>query len=194
MPEYVPIFSPEGVELVEAPEPGFFEKLKRFKAKAEEALSLFSRLQQLEPVALADPDPTARANYGRIMGLWGEVSGTIETITRGVGAAWDYVTGLFGINKQELGVAPIAIGVSVAFITTASAAVAAWVTEARREVRRLESIERLTAQGMSPQDAYRLVKEQEKGIFAPFFEAAGSGVGLALIVGTVLFFLTRRKR
>lgn len=167
------------------------QEVERLKAKAAEFMGLFGRMEQLEPVARADPSASIR--WDNLMGVAVSIRDRISYLTGLI----DNVFAWFSSNGSEppqtvqgfgaLGI----LWVPVAVIAAAVAAIVAWSTDAYIEVEKLEAAQAFIAQGASPAEAWRLVREQDKGIIGGFLEGVTNNFVLLTALGLAAYYLPR---
>lgn len=172
----------------------WLREVETLKEKAREFINVFSRLQTLEPVAFSDP--AAAQKYRSLMDRGVAIRDRISYITGLIDHAFEWFNSNGSsppetvASLQGLGV----LGVGVAVIAGAVAAVVVWLTDAYVQVRELETAESLIAQNVSPADAYRIAREGEKGIIGGFLEGVRNNFVLFTALGLATWWVTNKTR
>lgn len=79
----------------------------------------------------------------------------------------------------------------MAVIATAVAVIVSWISDAYVEVEQLEAVKELIDRGVTPTEAWRLVREKEKGIIGSFFEGLTNNFVLLTALGLAAYYLPR---
>lgn len=118
-----------------------------------------------------------KATLDKLAAIKATVSGWLNSV-RGI-----FASGLTAIGLGELGFIPVIIGVAAA--ATALATIGYWIKDAYQFSRRLNELQRLEAQGISPAEASRIVDRTIGRTGASFF---GIDIKWLVIGGALLFF------
>lgn len=182
----------------------FWSRVSEFKRRADDAMALWSRLAERR--GLAATDPKLQAEYNALMQEAEGISGKIAEIERVANSAFATigakVTDWFGfegydegrrfVARQagELGFVQVA---AVAIVSAAIAWIASWTGKGYIINRKLDAVENLVAEGVSPAEAGRLIAEKgSPGLLGSIF--AGTGT-LALVgVGAILIYFMAQQR
>ncbi len=169
-------------------------EVENLKEKAAEFVSVFSRLQELEPVARADP--AAVQKYNSLMERGAVIRERISYVTGLIDKAFSWFNEQGSsppetvANLQGLGV----LWVPVTLVAGAIAAIVAWLSDAYVSVKELETAQALIAQGVAPADAYKIAREGNKGLIGGFFEGIRDNFILFAALGLAAWWLTNRAR
>lgn len=167
------------------------QEVERLKEKAAEFMGLFGRMEQLESIARTDSSAAIR---------WDSLMSTAVTIRDRI----SYMTGLidrvfewFSSNGSEPPQTVQGLGqlgllwVPIAAVGAVIAVIVAWTTDAYVEVEKLEAAKELIDRGVSPAEAWRLVREQDKGLIGTFFEGVTNNFILLTALGLAAYYLPR---
>jgi len=170
--------------------------ITRFKNKAREFWNLWNSLssKRFSPVMLV---PEIKEEYDALIQRGETIRGSVESVTGLIdkaGNAYDnvknWLSDTFGevdIQRGQLGLIPLLI--PVAAIAVSVAAMGKWISDAYQLNKRMDMIQKLIGQGMSPTMASRVVKDTMP---AGFF---GSLPSIALPLGAVAlaWFISTRE-
>lgn len=167
------------------------QEVERLKEKAAEFMGVFGRMEQLEPVARTDSSAAIR--WDNLMGAAVAIRDRIAYLTGLIDSVFNW----FSSNGSEppqtvqglgqLGV----LWLPVAVIAAAVAVIVSWISDAYIEVEQLEAVKELIDRGVTPAEAWRLVREKEKGIIGSFFEGITSNFVLLTALGLTAYYLPR---
>ncbi len=166
-------------------------EVDKLKAKAAEFMSVFMRLSDLEPVARLDS--TASLRYDNLMGVATAIRDRVAYVTGLIDGVFDW----FASNGSEPPTTVAGMGqlgvlwVPVAVVAGAVAYIVSWLADAYIEVEQLDAVKALIDQGVTPAEAYRLVREQEKGLIGGFFEGITNNFILLTALGLAAWYLPR---
>lgn len=187
----------------------FWGEVDRFKAKADEAYTVWQRLREKRQAASSNPK--LQAEYDQVMASADNMGAKVSDVEQAVAAVksgigetiigWGTsVFGLEGVNDAkndaraylgELGIAQFAI-VAVA---AAIAWIGSWLADAYIVDRKLTAVETLHAQGVPIDEAGKIISEKPSG--GPLDILAGrlgTGIALAGLAAVVLYFFFEKKR
>jgi hypothetical protein len=180
----------------------FWGEVEKFKAKADEAYTLWQKLRAKRQAAATNP--ALQREYDDVMSAGENIAvkiSDVERVTAQVkGGVYETITGWFGLEglnnaKQHLGQLGFVQVIAVVAVSAAIAWIAGWIGEAYIVDRKLESVERLIDNGVSPKDAGALVEEKgDPGPFAGLFENIGTGIAVAGVAAVLLYFFFEKKR
>lgn len=182
----------------------FWTKVAEFKRRADDAMALWSRLRQRRNFAATDPK--LQAEYNAVMAEAEGITGKIAEIERVANSAlatlgqkvadWfgfeGYDQGREFVARQagQLGFVQVA---AIAMVAAAIAWIASWTGKGYIVDRKLDAVEKLVAEGVSPGEAGKLIAE--KG--APgFLGTVFAGTGTLALVGVgaiLLYFMTQQR-
>ena len=190
---------------MDAEERTFWGEVEKFKAKADEAVSLWQRLRAKRQAAATNP--ALLAEYNDVMGEAENITAKIsdvERVTNAVSAgvtetikSWLPDWSLSGFYQDsrangELGFLPV---LAVGLVAGAIAWLGSWIVKGNIVDRKLTAVENLIADGVSPAQAGALVEEKgDPGPFAAMFGNIGTGIAVAGIAAMVLYFFVEKKR
>lgn len=168
------------------------QEVERLKEKAAEFSDIFSRLQMLEPVARTND--AAYVRYQNLMARGNTIRDSVSYVTGLVDKVFDWfdsngsappstVQGLQGLGL---------LWVPIAVVSGAVAAIVGWLADAYVDVQELETAKELIAQGVSPADAYRIAREQEKGLIGGIFEGIRNNFVIFTALGLAAWWFTNK--
>lgn len=201
--------SPGATETIPEPPPDvpmtsddrtFWGEVANFKRKATEAMALWNRLREKRAAAVTDPK--LQAEYDAVMAEAEGITAKIAEIERVANSALntigEKVSSWFGLGVYrqlahqagQLGFVQVA---AIALVTAAIAWISSWIGKGYIVDRKLDAVEKLVAEGVSPTDAGKLIAEKgAPGLLGSMF--AGTGT-LALVgVGAVLLYFLAQQR
>lgn len=196
--DYIP--EPPADAAMTADDRTFWGEVAKFKQKASEAMALWARLREKRAAAVTDPK--LQAEYETVMAEAEGITGKIAEIERVANGALatigEKVTEWFGLGAYrhlahqagQLGFVQVA---AIALVTAAIAWISSWIGKGYIVDRKLDAVEKLVAEGVSPTDAGKLIAEKgAPGFLGSMF--AGTGT-LALVgVGAVLLYFLAQQR
>lgn len=184
----------ENVVASDADELSFLDKVRAFKAKADEMFTVFSRLREKRDIAYSTPE--TRASYDRVMGRAEGLMSNVQDYVPQIDSVLSFAGGLFGLNRNQtlgqLGIAPLLLFGIGALITTMTV----WIADAWTEYQKLSSIEKYLDQGLSASEAGKLARgEAGTGWLTDVLGGGlGGGIALALVAGGAIFMLMKQGR
>ena len=189
---------------MDAQERSFFAEVERFKAKVDEAQSLYEKLKGME--AAAASNPAIKAEYDKVMSdadqmgrRVSDVEAAVASVRSGIAETITGWLGLDGYRQSadlarnylgELGIAQLA----VLAVSAAVAWVATWLSEAYVVNRKLEAIEGMVRDGVDPRTAGDIVESKPPTVLTEFFGKFGLGLGIAAVAGVALYYTFEKKR
>lgn len=183
----------------------FWNEVDKFKAKADEAYTLWQSLRAKRLAAQADAK--LYAEYIDVMDKAEDITGKVSDVEKVVakvrsGAA-DTIKSWFGLEGYEHARQRVRshmgemgyIWIVVSVVSAAAAWIASWISEAYVVDRKLQAVENLTAQGVPISEAGKLISDKSpEGALEIFAGKAGLGVALAGVAAVVLYFFFEKKR
>lgn len=172
----------------------WLREVENLKTKAAEFVGVFSRLQELEPIARTND--AAFTKYQSLMDRGVTIRDRISYVTGLVDKAFQWFTDQNSpppetvANLQGLGL----LWVPVTIVAGAVAAIVAWLADAYVSVQELETAKELIGQGVSPADAYRIAREGEKGLIGGFLEGVRNNFVLFTALGLAAWWITNQTR
>lgn len=151
--------------------------IHRFKDKAREFWTLWNNLNNQQSIVNRQSSEI-KQEYNDLISRGTTIRSTVEYVTRGLDRAAnmyqgikDWFSSTFGMGENEidnrvdnLGIIPL---IPIAIIIASLAAMTKWVSDTYTFTRRLDEIRRLESQGISPENASRIVERtMSKGIFS----------------------------
>ncbi len=187
-------------------ERSFWTEVDKFKAKADEAFTLWQKLRAKRQAAASNPE--LMAEYSEVMEGAEDMQAKVSDVERAVAAARsgvaETITSWFGLeginvarnvarnaNLGELGIAQFAI----LAVAAAIAWIGTWLSKAYIVDRKLTAVETLNAQGVPISEAGKIIAEKgDPGPMGALFGNLGTGLAVAGVVGVVLYFFFEKKR
>lgn len=183
----------------------FWGKVAEFKRRADDAMALWSRLAERR--GFAATDPKLHAEYNAVMQEAEGISGKIAEIERIANSALstlgqkfsdffglgDAAQGRQFVGRQagQLGFVQIA---AIAIVSAAIAWIASWTGRGYIVDRKLDAVENLVAEGMSPGEAGKLIAEKgAPGFLGTLFQGTGT-LALVGVGAMLLYFMSQQKR
>lgn len=172
----------------------WLQEVDRLKEKAAEFMSVWGRLQTLESVARAEPVMSQR--YQSLMDRGVTIRDRISYITGLIDTVFDWFDSNGSpppntvSNLQGLGL----LWVPVTIVAGAVAAIVAWLSDAYVSIKELETAQNLINQGVSPADAYRIAREEDKGIIGTFMEGVQNNFILFTALGLAAWYVTKQVK
>lgn len=145
--------------------------IEKFKTRIAEFQEVFSRLQSIKPEI--DKLPKLKPEYDALIVEGNTIQGTIDTVSTKINEAIQWFKSSFGMdaiqagNNGQLGAIPL---LPIAAISGVLAYIGSWIGRVYMFYKKLSKFDELTAQGVPPQEASRIVSEitTEPGIFGRF--------------------------
>lgn len=200
-------------DIVEAPsvpmdsdERTFWGEVEKFKAKADEAYTLWQKLRAKRQAAQANA--RLHAEYTDVMEEAEDITGKVSDVERLAAQVREQMAGsvlsVFGLEgynaikrvaKNNAGGLGFIQFAAIALVSGAIAWLGTWITKAVIVDRKLTAVESMVSQGVDPAEAGEIIAERgDPGALQIFAGQAGTGVALAALVGVALFFLMPRGR
>lgn len=169
----------------------WLQEVERLKTKAREFMGVFGRMQELEPIARMDSAASLR--WDKLMGMALAVRDRISYVTGLIDNVFSWFNSNGSTPPQTIqGLGQLGIAwLPLAVVAGAIAYIVSWLTDAYIEVEQLETVKSLIDQGVQPADAYRLAREQDKGIIGSFFEGLQNNFLLFAGLGLAAYYLPR---
>lgn len=170
----------------------------KLTAAETHAKQAWAYLTQQAPTALINQVPDLQAEYQTLLSRGNVVASTMSAVKNGVndavqsvqnayGSAVNWVSGLFGVGQVgQLGFVTI---ISAAVILSAVAAITYWVTGVVAFRQKVDAIQQLVQQGMTPAQAAAAVKSNP-GLLQQTANVA-KATALLLGVGGVVWLIWR---
>lgn len=172
-----------------------WDKIAEFKDKAAEFMRVFTRMEELKSVAYADP--AAKLRYDQQMSLASSIMNKIRYVTGLIDSAYGSITNLFGmdtvnqeIHDNNLGLAFVPLAV----IAGATVAIVAWTSKAVIQLKELEAVRELMAEGATAEQAYKLVRQENGGLLGPLLGPIGDAAGWLILLGGAFWLFNRMRR
>lgn len=190
---------------MDSDEKTFWNEVDKFKVKADEAYQLWQKLRAKRQAAVTNPE--LQKEFDDVMGQAesiqakaSDVEKVAQQVREGIAGtitSWLPDFSLEGVYRQQraqgnLGFLPV---LAVAAVSAAIAWISTWISKAYIVDRKLESVEKLTAQGVDPRVAGGLVADKsEPGFLSSLGGNLGTGLALAAGAAVVLYFFFEKKR
>lgn len=180
---------PENAEL--------WAEVQKFKDKADEFYSLYTRLRDKRAAAMRDPK--LQAEWNALIGEAAKVEVKISDTQKAINSAVTWVGGFFGIDNVqnsmrngfgELGLWPYVI----ALVAGAVAWLTSWIGKGYILDRKLDSVESLVGQGYSPSQAASVVNAEQGTFLTELGGGLGKGLAFAGVAAMVLYFFFEKTR
>jgi len=167
--------------------------VERFKNKAREFWRLWETLDSKKNSVTLN-DPTLKAEYESLMGRGRSIRINVERVTGTIDTVFDYLNRGKDWLKRQIGFdgSPqlgLPILIPIAAIGISVAAMGKWITDAYRLNKRIEGVQKLINEGMSPELAAKVVADGMS-----FRAELGKAIVLPLVViAGVIFFMSKGK-
>lgn len=172
----------------------WLQEVEKLKEKALEFTNVWDRLQELEPVARTDS--VAYSKYQNLTDQGITIRDRISYVTGLIDKVFNWFADQGSpppdtvANLQGLGV----LWVPVTIVAGAVAAIVAWLSDAYVSIKELETARDLIAQGVSPQEAYKIARKGEKGLIGGILEGIGNNFILFTALGLAAWWITNQTR
>lgn len=180
----------------------FWGEVDKFKRKADEAYTLWQRLRAKRAAAVTNAG--LQAEYDDVMAQGEDIGAKISDVERmtaqvreGIGERITSWFGLEGVNHagRQLGQLGFVQFAAIALVTAAIAWIGSWIGKAYIIDRKLDAVQGMIADGVSPREAGAIVEEKgDPGALALFAGNLGTGVAVAGVAALVLWFFLEKKR
>lgn len=162
----------------------WYDVIGKFKAKASEFERERLKLEKYK--TLAARNPKTKAEFERLSGQGVSIKANIQKITSSVSDTWNWLKSSIGLSG--LGILPL---IPIAVVAGSVTLMSKWLADAYMFNKKMESIEKLQAKGVSASEASAIVDRADQPIGSGLFGGIGKSVVLIALVGVGAFLIYR---